>query len=141
MRWWLIVPLVVACSHAPAPTPDSRDPSSTNPARATAGDLAKAVNVNGAIARPLGKPVVVLGYLCEDRSMKKCPCPEGATCDACRDPAWVFCDTPGAFDLASSLRVFEPPPDIKLTVGLRYLLKGKKSDTREMSLDAIFFAD
>jgi hypothetical protein len=106
-----------------------------------AGDLAKAVSVTAAIARPLGKPVVVLGYLCADRSMKKCPCAEGATCDGCRDPAWVFCDMPGAFDLASSLRIVQPPPEFKLTAGLRYLLKGTKSDTREMSLDAIYYAD
>ena len=112
------------------------------PSRAVPGDLAKAVSVNDAIARPLGKPVVVLGYLCQDRSSKECPtCRKGAACDACRDPAWVFCDMPGALDLASGLWVVEPPLDFKLTLGQRYLLKGAKTDTREMSLEAIHFAD
>jgi hypothetical protein len=142
MRWWPLLPLVLACSHGPAPAPETRDFSSTNPARAVASDLAKAVPVTGAIARPLNKPVVVLGFLCVDRSKAKCPsCPEGATCEACRDPAWIFCDTPGAVDRANALWVVEPPPGFALSVGQRYLLKGQKTDTREMSLEAIFFAD
>lgn len=139
MRWWHLLPLLVACSHVSSET---RDPSSTNPSRAVAGDIAKAVSVTDAIARPINKPVVVLGYLCQDRSNKKCPtCRKGSTCDPCRDPAWVFCDMPGALDLASGLLVVEPPPDFKLTAGQRYLLKGKKTDIREMSLEAIHFAD
>jgi hypothetical protein len=141
MRWWLILSLVAACAHG-ASSSEMRAASSTNPSRAVAGDLARAVSVTGAIARPLGKPVVVVGYLCQDRSSKKCPtCRKGSACDACRDPSWVFCDMPGELDLASGLLVVEPPPDFKLTEGQRYLLKGKKTEVRELSLEEIHFAD
>jgi hypothetical protein len=142
MRWWIALPLVVACSHGPAPLPDSLYLEGTSPARALPSDRAKALSATSAIPRPLDKPVTVLAFLCEDRSHVECPpCPEGADCAACQPPAWIFCDTPGALEPTNAIWVVDPPPGITLAVGQRYLLKGKKSDTRALGLDAIYYAD
>lgn len=140
MRWWIALPLVLACSHAPVAEP--REASSTNPAHALPADLARAHSVADAIARPVNKPVVLLGFLCEDRSANKCPaCPDQGDCPPCEGPSWLFCDNRGASDASSSLRVIEPPPGYKLSVGQRYLVKGVKTDTREMALETIYYAD
>jgi len=140
MRWWIALSLLAACAHAPSSEP--RDFSSTNPSRAPASELAKAGTVTSAIARAAGKSVIMLGYLCEDRSKNKCPpCPDKGECAACDRPAWLFCDDPGAIEAAGVLRVVDPPPEYKLTVGQHYLVKGLKTDTREMSLEEIYFTD
>jgi hypothetical protein len=98
--------------------------------------------VTAAIARPVGKPVVMLGFLCQDRSKNKCPaCPDKGECPPCEGAGWLFCDNPSAIEPASLLRVVEPPPGYKLSVGQRYLVKGQKTDTREMSLEEIYFSD
>jgi hypothetical protein len=142
MRCWIGILVLVACSHSPAPVSDSSELGASTPARALVSDCTKAFSVTKAIPRPTSKQVMVLGFLCEDRSKVECPpCPEGADCAACETPAWIFCDTPGAFDPVDTLSVLNPPPGISLVVGQRYLLKGKKSDTRELWLDAIYYAD
>src|SRR5512141_2983915 len=102
MRWWIVLPLLAACSHAPVSEP--RDYSSTNPSRAPASELAKASTVTGAIARPVGKPVTMLGFLCIDRSKNKCPpCPDKGECPPCEGPGWLFCDNPSAIEPAGLL--------------------------------------
>jgi len=142
MRFGIVALLLSACSHGPAPVSDSSELGASSPSRALVSDRAKAFSVKKAITRPTSKPVMVLGFLCEDRSKVECPpCPEGADCAACETPAWIFCDTPGAFDPVDALSVLNPPPGISLLVGQRYLLKGKKSDARELWLDAIYYAD
>jgi hypothetical protein len=134
--------ILAACAHGPVPLSDRRDPGLSTPLPAHAGDIAAAIPAAEAIAVPYDRAVTVLTFFCEDQSRAQCPpCPEGADCAACLPRAWMFCDTPSAVDHVHALWVLEPPPNLVLTVGRRYLLQGKKVTARELWLDAIRSVD
>jgi hypothetical protein len=134
--------LLAACAHGPVSLSERHDPGSTTPLPALAADCAAAVPAAEAIAVPYDRAVTVLTFLCEDQSRVACPpCPPDADCAACLPRAWIFCDTPSAVDHAQALWVLEPPPNLVLTVGRRYLLQGKKAAARELWLDVIRSAD
>jgi hypothetical protein len=132
MRARLVLLLLAACAHGPLL--DRGDPGPSTPLPAVTEDCAAAVSAAAAIAAPYDRAVTVLAFLCEDQSRVECPpCPQGANCAACLPRAWLFCDAPAAADLAHALWVLDPPPNLALTVGNRYLLRGTRTVWLELT--------
>ena len=140
MRWVLGLTFLLACAHDPGVA--ERSDYGAPPARARSAEVAQALSIKQALDVPFNHPMTVVAFLCQDFSHRECPpCPPGANCARCLPRTWEFCDDPASFDPMLSLVVEDPPFNLSLQVGHRYLLRGLHSMARGLSLDDIKTVD
>lgn len=115
--------------------PTTDDPGASHPADAPRAEIPTreqvppdALTVGQALAVADDRTIAVVAWLWEHEP--DCPpCPEGAECEACRDPLMTFGDTPSPAPDAKSLRVMDGVGLSGVPIGRRVLLQGQWSES------------